>query len=128
MREIKYRAWKPIGTPEMFTDVQGIDFKNGIAYLGYRLSSSTIRTDKERLENLVLMQYTGLKDRNGREIYEGDIVGYKWQAVRSELLVVEWSVSDGAYLFGGIRTDYAVKYGEVIGNIYENPELLEVAE
>jgi len=71
-----------------------------------------------------LTQYTGLKDKNGQEIYEGDVLDYKWKSSNSDLLIVEWSEADACFLMGGVRTDYAIAYGEVIGNIYQNPELL----
>lgn len=134
MREIKFRAWKHVNTPEMFNDVQVIDFKSGIAHLGYSLSSFTKRTDKERLDNLILMQYTGLKDKNGVEIYEGDIVLFD-----SKLYPVTFKNGNfgvNKLMKVNLYTDEMREYQEplwnlvidgceVIGNIYEDRELLE---
>ena len=73
-------------------------------------------------EELVIEQFTGLSDRNGKEIYEGDIVEYgnkNIEAVRFE--------QGGFYPFAEGYNDFGCPYGEdvkVIGNIHENPELL----
>ncbi len=74
--------------------------------------------------DLVLMQYTGLKDKNGKEIYEGDIVKDGWLK-NNPLEVVEWS-GTGFEPFAdhSITEDYDPNTIEVIGNVYENPDLL----
>ena len=68
-----------------------------------------------------LMQFTGLKDKNGKEIYEGDIVKYYNASVKS----VEW-YQGGFYLSGVSHNPIDENDVEVIGNIYENPELLPI--
>jgi uncharacterized phage protein (TIGR01671 family) len=75
---------------------------------------------------LIPLEYTGLKDKNGVEIYEGDIVRYITHS-KEYLLVVKWNTLDACFDFGWVRTNYAIN-GEVIGNIYQNPELLERGE
>lgn len=82
-------------------------------------------------KDIHLMQYTGLKDKNGKEIYEGDIVAEKGHYVNSDRLVyqkIQWKENYSCWLRGeyqrltpkNIKT-YQI---EVVGNIYDNPELL----
>jgi uncharacterized phage protein (TIGR01671 family) len=68
MREIKFRAWDKI-EDKMRTDILSID-------IGFEVSNCVyfINSGHRRVNDLILMQYTGIKDREGVEIYEGDIV------------------------------------------------------
>jgi uncharacterized phage protein (TIGR01671 family) len=117
-REIKLRAWdnslKKIRT-------SGISINKGV------ISSE----DKD----IILMQFTGLKDKNGKEIYEGDIV--RVYATHKRLIPINFMIFEvvyegasfrivrrGNYEFLGIVASYPNSL-EVLGNIYENPELLE---
>lgn len=85
-------------------------------------------------EEVELMQSTGLKDKNGKEIFEKDILDYNGRKV-----IVKWHGSYACFIYEFVdelknRTAewqplYLSYYKfEIIGNIYENPELLEVTE
>lgn len=117
MREFKFRAWSEPLKKMDYNELNAIGF-DGKIHFG--------NADITGFHNSV-MQYTGLKDKNGVEIYEGDILEYTnsfGHRERKNILVVKWSDADSSFLMGGIRTDYAVRGSVVIGNIYENPELI----
>lgn len=116
MREIKFRAWDRRHNEMILID----DF--------YWFEENQVHSQDEACGttgDFVLMQYTGLKDKNGVEIYEGDIV----RAI-DVISSVEW-VNDGFWEIAAPGTAESTLLGnhigviEVIGNIYENPELLQ---
>lgn len=86
---------------------------------------------KEDLKNYVLMQSTGLTDKNGKEIFEGDIIG-----IRDGLLngVVEFNIDLGMWTNSLLRYNNFERLcniadsREIIGNIWEHPELAEVKQ
>jgi hypothetical protein len=89
--------------------------------------------DKRNGEDVVLMQSTGLFDKNGKEVFVGDIIKCTRGCLHEVYIEKEYG---GTYIGGmpaiylkGIREGYAwTGDEEIIGNIYENPELLEVTE
>ena len=122
MREIKYRAWD-IKTESM-RDVLVLDWANGLI----DLSGGII---ERRPHEVILMQYTGLKDKNGVEICEGDIVETVYNGevfagvVVYDLSEVDFKVTDGKEKYGrNFQYLAGNDENEVIGNIYETPELL----
>lgn len=125
-REIKFRAWDGL---RMTTS--GIQFNSSTGCLEvptqYSIKTDTIPDDKK----WVLMQYTGLKDKNGKEIYEGDIIKSTFPdtKVHSDIASCTHEIGSVEFTEGQFHIDSIPLYvhadiGEVIGNIYENPELL----
>ena len=133
MREIKFREWN--GKQVIYQsntcsfNIGGPHGNESLAWLGFDLLGSDDIGE--------LMQYIGRKDKNGKEIYEGDIVkGFGGITESGEGIgVVVWcennelSCGSGSIPgfciegFDGIDSDFDEV--EIIGNIYENPELLE---
>jgi uncharacterized phage protein (TIGR01671 family) len=113
MREIKYRVWLNRTKEFFYSDSIEYQKVNEIETLTtfFNHLKLLINTD-EKLSSL--QQYTGFKDKNNKDIYEGDII--LWE----DIVEVYWDYR----LLVNIR-DYTLGV-EVIGNIYENPELLEV--
>ncbi|KGE61631.1 YopX family protein [Fusobacterium periodonticum] len=119
MREIKFRAWDKINK-DMF-NVESINFQERRVYkdtVSYR-----------KFEDIDLMQYTGLKDKNNKEIYEGDILfesfGERYYKVvfKNGNFRTEFEGYFDEYSFDLI--DVVLDLCEINGNIYENSELME---
>lgn len=74
----------------------------------------------------VIRQYTGLKDKNEKEIYEGDILEYQSHDPKYAKCIVRWTQEHEDNHPGFVIHDSYSQYGkpEVIGNIFENPELI----
>lgn len=130
MREIKFRAWdgkeKIMWIDIHLTDVDSDDGSNG--FLVDRIRNGKLEESflfgNYSDEHIVWMQYTGLHDKNGKEIYEGDILSFEVFAYKTQGIVKY--IENGFWLTNEIGDRYVpdLEYSEVIGNIYENPELV----
>ena len=123
MREIKFRAWDDYR--KAMSDEVDIYCETGIIWWVAQWrgeDGGKIEAFDSIGKGNSLMQFTGLHDKNGKEIYEGDILRFE---NLPDLDIVE--ATDGGWnpFIDSMETDGAWHY-EVIGNIYENPELLEV--
>lgn len=120
MRELKFRAFNTREKEMVFFDALKAQ-ANGLVNFPCFFSHQF---------DFPIMQYTGLKDKNGKEIYEGDVLEHP---VSRERFVINWSTGycgfRGEYK-NGIDGNIAMQVDDkglavIIGNIYENPELLE---
>lgn len=141
-REIKFRAWDK--KEKYIADVYEIDFCNeNVILLDYG-AIDEFETHSRNFDEIELLQHTGLKDRNGKEIYEGDIIRkFNYLGEECSINKIVWDstlctgchtemikdfISPKGYGREEVSIGLSVReceYIEVIGNIYENPELLE---
>lgn len=158
MREIKFRAWDK--KTKKMREVDSIAFHSSKSAFDYNpsgLPKMVCLWGKNCIEykniilqrepkNVILLQYTGLKDRNGKEIYDGDIIDIHQTVNGCNLFQVVWDKIgwSARYVQNEARgmlyeydleelfdVNYEDQYPyevtiEVVGNIHENPELLEV--
>jgi len=128
MRELKFRAWDDVAKRMSYSSTEQFD-----DMLGFRFDH--FETDKP-----IYMQYTGLKDKNGKEIYEGDILRFvifnydgsnegiktgfvSWEEQAAAYVIRESLESmDAHWMYVVLENDDEV---EVIGNIYEHPHLMK---
>lgn len=150
MREIKFRAWN--NREKVMSLLRGFDFliKQAIINCPNEKSKTAISSWDYKDKEIKLMQFTGLQDKNGVDIYEGDII----KGIHSGEFVngryrdrngnINTDIAKGIITFrrGAFHIKYESnestiyipivvlieRFSEVIGNIYENPELLEVGE
>lgn len=144
MRSLKFRAYQKTPSlnhkPSLY-EVTGLDFYEG----DYGGGEVCLRNKKgeqwtEYIKDVVLEQSTGLKDKNDKEIYEGDIITETIDDGSNKIVQMYETYWDEDMLNFGIRGTKGFNYNlhdelwetnasrEVIGNIHENPELLEGEE
>lgn len=129
----KFRAWDK--NKNKMYQVRGINFDNEDLWL--KINETQIMG--ANLFEVELMQYTGLKDKNGKEIYKGDIVECKCGNTgktilrQVEYIGVSFCTKNGSFYNQKTKQrEYCYiplkPYVKVVGNIYENPELLKEGE
>lgn len=129
-REIKFRAWHTKYLKMEYYDKElkeDIDYWDGCKGTKLSMINSLCRNN-----NFILMQYTGLKDKNGKEIYEGDVLqgvsNNPFSLGHVNNYQVMWGVDSwhikGTHFSIQELKNYCNNNIEIIGNIYENPEIL----
>lgn len=135
MRELKFRAWHPVSEEMIHFDTKKMQRDRIVASHFFSLMNNEHENGKD-----LLMQFTGLKDKNGVEIYEGDLVkwghidGYEEYKPREAVVRLEPALCFDTFNLG--KNNHTFHYGnfayarsidkamEVIGNIHEHSELL----
>ena len=140
MRELKFRAWDIKSKVMSFVNEHGYFGRAYESDNGYWQDTNLGHMLKRHNEgNSILMQYTGLKDKNGKGGFFKDI--FKPEDENEELYLIDWFKDTASWVLTGLetgkvrwienreqfRSDFQINFskGEIIGNIYENPELLK---
>ena len=143
MREHLYRAW--LIKDKKMVDVKSIHFGTKKIMYGYSHGKQSYGNTTCSFDDCKLMEFTGLTDKNGKKIFEGDILddrkengcvgvivfedgAFKVRWYGTTIMLYPYGYDDAG--FGELETDhldmYVIEKFEVIGNIHDNPELLEV--
>ncbi|EAH0800215.1 hypothetical protein JJN99_01525 [Listeria monocytogenes] len=133
MRPIEFRA-QNINGAWVFGNFNILKEKLGNVTAGSYISNSAGAPFAYKVRPETVSQFTGLTDENGKKIFEGDIVEIDvhdhldWNVIKGKVIFLEgvWLVTDSGSFAIPLWSE--INEIEVIGNIHENPELLEVAE
>ncbi|MCK9370373.1 YopX family protein [Candidatus Dojkabacteria bacterium] len=141
MREIKFRAWDKRNKKMLFfneawvcQEYRSLAFWNSDEDIDYYKDLESYKFSEDKINDLELQQFTGLLDKNGKEIYEGDIItdiklktkilftiDFGFATKDDGYGVIVWSPKSGESY--NITKEFCER-GEVIGNVYENKDLL----
>jgi len=154
MREIKFRVWDTAAKQPMIYFGSNFELDDDADTISFRTEKDTfVMGDRdEDGKRFTLMQYTGLKDKNGKEIYEGDVVEFsdKWEWYKTKYgISMMFAKSEKGDRYAKLKAAYEAEpmerrvvkfdpyeayglskgdlesYWEVIGNLYENPDLIK---
>lgn len=124
----KFRVW--MKSLKWMCDVTNISFDSKFVDICQQGDTERYTEMSVEFDEITLMQSTGLRDKNGKEVFVGDIIKCTRGCLHEVYIEKEYG---GTYFGGmpavylkGLREGYAwTEHEEIIGNIYENPELLE---
>lgn len=128
MRALEFRAWDKVEKKMLFDADPFVIHVSG--------SNEPLLAETHRNGDCIFEQYTGLKDKNGQKIYEGDVVTFMVERFNNVTLgfesedwhtaVCKWNQDDACYSFVDGDDPFSVQFeAEVIGNIHENGDLLD---
>jgi len=123
-RDIKFRAWEPLNEKMIYFD-GFIPFQIGDRFIEGSLNSQN--QEKKYLttmnfDAIEVMEFSGLRDKNGKEMYEGDILHIEGRDIPQLLYFEDSAFQTDEFLLFDVKLLRTIK---VVGNIYENSELLE---